>query len=281
MQFEKLGAARHASPALDESATGNNSTCPSEVGRERCPIILPGINNGGAVGQGAARSNRRWGYGALLVVALVIAARFLPVRAAIQGLLPAIQRLGVWGPLLFVLLYIVACVLGIPGSLLTVGAGFIFGIGRGLVCVSAGSTLGATAAFLISRHLAREWVARRIKGHPRFAALDEAVGRAGWKIVLLTRLSPLFPFNLLNYAFGLTGVSLRAYCLASWVGMLPGAALYVYLGSLVGNLAGLQGGGRAPPALEWIFGGVTLLATLYLARVAGRALTRRVSEDPL
>src|SRR5690606_28498352 len=112
-------------------------------------------------------------------------------------------------------------VLLIPGSALTLGAGALFGVFWGTVYASTGATLGATCAFLIGRYLARDWVAARIARRPAFVAIDRAVAEEGWKIVGLTRLSPIFPFVLLNYAFGLTRVSLRDYVFASWLGMLP------------------------------------------------------------
>ncbi|MGH7316374.1 MAG: TVP38/TMEM64 family protein, partial [Candidatus Rokuibacteriota bacterium] len=130
--------------------------------------------------------------------------------------------------------------------------------------------------------LARGWVARRIEGNARFKAIDAAVAREGWKIVGLTRLSPVFPFNLLNYAFGVTRVSLRDYLLASWIGMMPGTVMYVYLGSLAGDLAALGAGRRARTPAEWGFYVVGLLATVavtvYVTRLARAALARRVAE---
>lgn len=219
----------------------------------------------------------RWGLGILLIAAILVAATLFPAREFLKAALVWIQGLGTWGPVIFILIYVVACVFMMPGSLLTLGAGVIFGVARGFVYVSAGSTLGATAAFLVGRYLARDWVARKLENHPRFKTLDAAAAREGWRIVLLTRLSPLFPFNVLNYAFGLTRVSLKQYFLASWLGMLPGALMYVYLGSLAGDLAGLHNGVKAPPALKWTLGIVTVLVTLYLTRVATKALARRTT----
>jgi len=117
----------------------------------------------------------------------------------------------------------------LSGSALTLGAGILFGVLRGSIIVSIAATLGATAAFLIARYVAREWVARKIAAHPKFAAVDQAVASEGWKMVGLIRLSPIFPFSLMNYAFGLTRVSLRDYFFASWIGMLPGTVMYVPL----------------------------------------------------
>ena len=160
----------------------------------------------------------------------------------------------------FIVLYILATVLFLPGSILTLGAGLLFGLVLGFVYVSIASTLGATAAFLTGRYLARDWVARKIEGNTTFRAIDDAVAEGGWRIVGLTRLSPIFPFNMLNYAFGLTQVSLRDYFFASWIGMMPGTVMYVYLGSLAGSLAALGSGARARTPGEW---------TLYAVGLAG------------
>lgn len=195
----------------------------------------------------------------------------------LQSSLTWVAGLGPWGPAALAGLYVVACVLFLPGWILSLGAGALFGPLVGTVAVSAGATLGSAAAFLIGRHVARDWVARRLAGFPAFKTIDDAVSAQGWKIVLLTRLSPVFPFNLLNYGYGLTGVRLRSYVIASWAGMLPGTITYVYLGSLVRNLAELGHGHARTPA-EWILYGVGLAATLavtvVVTRIARAALGR-------
>jgi len=178
---------------------------------------------------------------------------------------------------------VAACVFMLPGAILTLGAGAVFGVVNGLLLVSLSSTVGATAAFLVGRYLAREAVARRIEDNATFRSIDEAVASEGWKIVGLTRLSPVFPFNLLNYAFGLTRVSLRDYVLASWIGMIPGTAMYVYLGSLAGSLAelGQAAGARSRTLAEWVLFVIGLFATmavtLVITRIARRALKRRLN----
>jgi uncharacterized membrane protein YdjX (TVP38/TMEM64 family) len=215
---------------------------------------------------------------ALAIVVALLAARYFDAPALLRTALEAIARLGAWGPVLFVVLYVAATVLFLPGSILTLGAGVVFGLARGAIIVSISATLGATAAFLVGRYVARDWVAGKIEGNPRFKAIDEAVAREGWKIVGLTRLSPVFPFNLLNYAFGLTRVSLSHYVIASWIGMMPGTVMYVYLGSVAGTLAGAGGGTSRTPA-EWTLYAVGLAATIgvtvYVTRLARRALARR------
>ncbi|MDP3073207.1 MAG: TVP38/TMEM64 family protein [Opitutaceae bacterium] len=218
----------------------------------------------------------------LLVLAVAALATVLFVfdaRALLRSALDFIQGLGVWGPVIFVALYIVATVLFVPGSALTLGAGALFGVTLGSVLVSIGATLGATAAFLVGRYLARDWVGAKIEGNASFAAIDRAVAAEGWKIVGLTRLSPVFPFSLLNYAFGLTRVSLRDYVLASWIGMMPGTVMYVYLGSLA-RVAGERT--RTPG--EWALYGVGLLATIvvtvFVTRLARAALAKRAPTNP-
>ena len=192
-----------------------------------------------------------------------------------------VSSLGPWGPAAFGLIYILAAVLFIPGSILTLGAGFVFGVLKGALTVIVSATLAATVAFLIGRYLARDWVSHKIEGNESFKAVDEAVAREGWKIVGLTRLSPIFPFNLLNYAFGVTQVSLRDYFLASLFGMVPGTVMYVYLGSLAGDLASLGTQERARTPAEWalyVFGlAATVVVTVYVTRLARRALEKRVA----
>mgnify|MGYP006268085527 CR=1 FL=1 len=216
----------------------------------------------------------------LLAVALAVAIRF-DLPSLLRTLLDRIAAMGWQGAAVFVAVYTLATVLFIPGSILTLGAGLVYGLGPGTLIVSLASTAGAAAACAVGRFLARDWVRRRIAGNERFAAIDEAVGREGWKIVLLTRLSPVFPFNLLNYAYGLTGVSLPAYTAASWAGMLPGTLMYVYIGSLAGSLATLGSEGGPGGALQWAGYIVGLLATVgvtvVVTRIARRALNQHLS----
>lgn len=200
----------------------------------------------------------------------------------LRNALQWIDGLGVVGGLVFVAIYIVATVAFLPGSILTLGAGVVFGVVLGSVYVLIGATLGAIAAFLVGRYLARGWISQKIAGSQKFAAIDGAVAREGFKIVLLTRLSPVFPFNLLNYAFGVTGVSLRDYALGS-IGMIPGTIMYVYLGSLAGDLARIGSEGQPTnAAVQWairIIGFIaTAAVTVYVTRVARQALAEKVSE---
>lgn len=194
-----------------------------------------------------------------------------------------IENAGALGLIVFFILYVVVTVLMLPGVILTLGAGVVFGVVKGSLLVSLSSTVGATAAFLIGRYIARSWVEGRIESHAILQAMDKAVGKEGWKIVGLTRLSPIFPYNVLNYAFSLTRVSLRDYVVASWIGMMPATVLYIYIGSLAGSLAEL-GADRTEhvrtPA-EWTLYAVGLAATaavtIIITRIARRALKKRMN----
>jgi len=228
----------------------------------------------------AAKSGLRWKWLLYLLIAAAAigAANYFHVQDLLEQGLDRVARLGLWGPVIFIGLYVVATVLFIPGSVLTLGAGAVFGVVWGSIYVSIASTLGATAAFLVGRYLARDAIARKIEDNPRFTAIDKAVANEGWKIVGLTRLSPVFPFTLLNYAFGLTQVKLRDYALASWIGMMPGTIMYVYLGSL----AQAATGDHARTTGEWVLYGVGLLATVvvtvFVTRLAKKALAKRITH---
>jgi len=219
--------------------------------------------------------------GAAIVVA-VVAVKLFVAEDLLRGVLGWIAGLWVAGPVIFIGMYIVAAVLFLPGVILSIGAGTVFGVVAGSIYVSIGATLGATCAFLVGRYAAREWVAARLEGNARFKAIDRAIAREGWKIVGLARLSPLFPFNLLNYAFGLTDISLREYFFATWLGMIPGIVMYVYLGSLVRDIALIGSRPVKPGAAHWAFevGGfaVSVAVALYVTWVAGRALREKTGS---
>jgi uncharacterized membrane protein YdjX (TVP38/TMEM64 family) len=215
-----------------------------------------------------------------LVVGLAAAALLVTLGVRYGGRVPAlvarVDALGAWAPVAFVAGYAAAVVALVPASLLTLAAGAVFGLVRGTLLVLAGATLGAASAFLLARYAARDAVARRLARHPRFAALDRAVGDAGLRLVFLLRLSPVFPFGLLNYGLGLTRVRFVDYLLAS-AGMLPGTLLYVYSGKVAGDVAAVAGGAApARGAGYWAVLGVGLAATLavtvYATRLARRAL---------
>ncbi len=198
------------------------------------------------------------------------------------GFVAWVQSAGAAGMLAFALAYVLATVLFLPGSILTLGAGFVYGVGIGSALVWVAANVGAALAFLLGRTLAREWIAARVARNPRFAAIDRAVAQQGLRIVLLTRLSPVFPFNVLNYAFGLTRVRFRDYVLGSLVGMIPGTIMYVYLGSLVTSVtelaAGRPSGGAAQQVFYFAGLAVTVAVTVYVTRVARGALGEVTGE---
>ena len=210
----------------------------------------------------------------LLILAVLLWA--LPVRQYLIAVLTWTQSLGAWGPIFVAIFYVFAAVFFLPGSVLTLGAGFLFGVQVGLLSAWAGATLGACAAFLVGRTVARDWISQKVAKNPRFAAVDEAVGKEGFKIVLLLRLSPVFPFNFLNYALGLTKVSFKHYALASAIGMLPGGLMYTYFGSAARSLAdvaaGKVEGGVAGQAFFWLGLVATILVTVFVTRLARKSL---------
>lgn len=220
------------------------------------------------------------GFG-LLIAAVAAGMAFLPGER-ISQLLHWVRQQGVWGPVFLAAFYIVGCLLFVPGTILTMGAGLLFGLVWGTVTVSIASVLGATAAFLVGRYLARGWIEPKIEADPRFRAIDRAVGREGFKFVLLMRLSPVFPFNLLNYAFGLTKVSLRDYVLASWIGMFPATVMFVYLGVAAGSVADFATTEAERGISQQVFLGAGLLAavlvTVLITRMARRALHEAIPE---
>lgn len=217
-----------------------------------------------------------------LFISLPVSSPQFNPQAILRDALQWIDSLGSTGAIAFIGLYIIATVAFLPGSILTLGAGVVFGVVWGSVYVFIGATLGATAAFIVGRYLARGWVANKIAGNKKFAAIDQAVGKQGLKIVLLTRLSPIFPFNLLNYAFGITGVSLKDFFIGS-LGMIPGTIMYVYIGSLAGNLARIGTEAQPTnPTLQWgirIVGFIaTVAVTVFVTRVAQKALDEAVGN---
>jgi uncharacterized membrane protein YdjX (TVP38/TMEM64 family) len=220
---------------------------------------------------------------ALALVAIVAAVLLLhePLHAVLNDVLEWAAGRGRWTGVVLAVIWIPAAILFVPGSILTLGTGFLLGLGWGTLTVSIGSTAGAAAAFGVSRILFRERVRRRLGNRPAFRAIDRAVADEGLKIVLLLRVSPLFPYNVLNYAFGATGVSFRSFVLGSWLGMFPGTLLYVYLGSGARTLAYAATGrvghdpwGNALFALGLV---ATVVATWVITRAARRALARRES----
>lgn len=228
----------------------------------------------------------------VVVLALLATPLAFPVKDWFLAFLETLRGFGVAGLAMLVVAYIVACVFMLPGAILTLGAGFMgatlwpdnlgLALLGGGIAASAGATLGATAAFLLGRTVLRDVAAKRIEGSARFRALDDAIEKNGFKMVFLVRLSPAFPFNILNYALGLTKVRLRDYFLASWIGMIPGMLLYVYLGATAQSLAAATGGAREKTPQEYAVLAVGLAATIavvwFVTRTARRAFNEAVDD---
>ncbi len=210
----------------------------------------------------------------LLLGGLVAAVRFLPIPQYLESFNIWVGNLGLLGYVLFVGVYVLAAVLFIPGSVLTLGAGFTFGLVGGSIAVSLAATTAAALAFLISRYLLRDKFEAKIEGNAKFKAVDKAIGKEGGKIVFLLRLTPVMPFSLGNYLFGLTAVKFLPYTLASWIGMIPGTILYVYLGSL--GKAGLETASGSADTGKLIVQVIALIAivavTIVITRIARKAL---------
>jgi uncharacterized membrane protein YdjX (TVP38/TMEM64 family) len=233
-------------------------------------------------GMQSAKANRKPLILLVALLALLTVVALSPVRAWLDVCISWIHAVprGAWIALL--LTYTLSAVLAVPSSILTLGAGFVFGFAAGVVLVSVGSLGGAACAFLVARHCVRDWLAARISHLPRFRAFDAATREDGFLIVLLARLSPLLPFNLMNYGLGITNVRFRDFVVASWIGMLPVTTLYVYVGSLAKNITELTSGMQ-----QGLLGAILLVAglvgtavlTVVVTRKAGRALAYHLAAQ--
>ncbi len=223
----------------------------------------------------APKSSKRWILWVVILIAVFAGLKFLPIKEWLDLLEQWIQSLGIWGPIVFIAIYILATVLLLPGAAMTPLAGLLFGLAPGTLYVVIGSNIGASIAFVIGRYFARDAIAKKTAENEKFEAIDRAVGGEGWKIVGLTRLSPVFPFVLLNYAYGLTSVKWHHFSLASLIGMLPGTVLYVYFGSL-GRLAAGSGDTSTGKIALTIVGLIaTVLVTVVITKSAKKALNEK------
>jgi len=214
----------------------------------------------------------------VIVIALFLAMRFLPVQQWLRSFNDWVGQMGIAGIFIFIGVYAVATVLMAPGSILTIGAGFAFGLWKGFLAVSAGATLGASLAFLVARFVARDKIEAIAKRNDTFRKIDKAIGEKGAKLIFLLRLSPVIPFNLSNYLYGLTAVKFCPYVLASWLGMMPGTFLYVYIGAASKAAVVAAAGGEAVKHgwQYWTFLGVglaaTVIVTIWVTKIARNAL---------
>src|SRR5947207_8610458 len=215
-----------------------------------------------------------------IIIALFLAMKFLPVQQWLRSFNDWVGQMVVAGIFIFIGVYAVATVLLAPGSILTIGAGFAFGLWKGFLAVSAGSTLGAALAFLVARFIARDRVEAIAKGNEKFRNIDNAIGQQGAKLVFLLRLSPVIPFNLSNYLYGLTGVKFWPYVLASWLGMMPATLLYVYIGTAAKAAVSAAAGGEAMKHgwQYWTFMSVglaaTIVVTIWVTKIARHAVRK-------
>ncbi|MBA2431250.1 MAG: TVP38/TMEM64 family protein [Chthoniobacterales bacterium] len=218
----------------------------------------------------------RWGAVALFLIAAVVAARVLPLMDWINAFREWSAQLGPAGPLIYGVVFGAAAILMLPCLPLTIVAGFTFGWAGGTLAVMLGIAIGSAFGFLAVRLSARGAVAKRLERHPRFKAIDHAIAQEGWKIVGLLRMCPV-PFGITNYLYGLTAIDFPRYMVATMGGMLPGTVMFVYLGAF--GQKTLEGP-RHP--LEWVMGGLTLLAmfgvVILLRNIAKRATAAHFQE---
>ncbi len=207
----------------------------------------------------------------LIVIAMVVVSQRLGLGKRVADLKDWVASLGPWGPVAYVLIYIVGVVAAFPGGAMTVVAGALFGSVLGVICVSIASTVGASLCFLIARFFARDAVARWLSGNDKFRRLDRLTETHGAMIVAITRLVPLFPFNIINYGFGLTRVRFWTYVFFSWVCMMPGTIVYV-VGADAITKALREG--RVP----WVLVGVLAVVVVALVLIV-RSARRRLAEE--
>jgi uncharacterized membrane protein YdjX (TVP38/TMEM64 family) len=216
----------------------------------------------------------------VIVITLFLAMKFLPVQEWLRNFNSWVAHMGVAGIFIFIGVYAVATVLLAPGSILTIGAGFAFGLWKGFLAVSAGSTLGAALAFLVARFIARDRVEAIAKGNDKFRRIDNAIGKQGAELIFLLRLSPVIPFNISNYLYGLTSVKFWPYVLVSWIGMIPGTFLYVYIGTASQAAVSAVASGQAVKhgwqywALTSVGLAATVIVTIWITKIARNALRR-------
>ena len=215
----------------------------------------------------------------LLGAAIGVALFWLPAGRYLVAFAERVRALGVWGPVLLAAVYALAAVLFVPGWILTLAAGFLFGVLKGTVTVSLASVAGASAAFWLGRSVARVWVQHKFAANSGFQAIQTAVNRQGFKIVLLIRLSPIFPYAFSNYALSLTTIRFRDFLLASWIGMLPGTILYVYVGSTAESITELTSGTYQRGSAQTLLFVLGLLATVAVTVVVTRAARSAVRNS--
>jgi len=217
-----------------------------------------------------------------IFLALVYAVYVTPIAEPVLAMVNWAQANPVAGAIVYIVCVVLATVLFVPGSGSMMIAGYLFGLGTGTLVSALAITLGAQCAFLAGRLVARDWVAAKVAGNSRLLAIEAGLREEAFLIVVLTRLSLVIPFNLLNYMYGITPVRARVHMLATAVGMLMPVALYVYLGTLARDIGQILAGEATPTTLGYWLGGAGLIAIVVLTwvmhRAASRALERHLSK---
>ena len=215
--------------------------------------------------------------GSTLFVGLVLGSLiyFFDLQSHVKNLLEWIDSHGIWAPILFILLDILIVLFLFPGVLITMGAGFLFGVAKGSIYIIVATTIGAVLAFIFARYLFTEHTANYLRTKPRLSFINQLLETEGWKLVLATRLIPFFPFKLSNYLFGLTKFKLKDFFIGTFFGIWPITIFNVYVGSLTADISTL-GAGTEKTNIEWgfyIFGFLmTLLAVIYVGNRARHVL---------
>ncbi|XP_022758197.1 uncharacterized protein LOC111305181 [Durio zibethinus] len=226
----------------------------------------------------------RIGLSLLVLAAIVTALVSLPIEKMLKGFLSWLKEdLGLWGPLVLACAYIPLTILAVPASVLTLGGGFLFGLPVGFIADSIGATIGATVAFFLGRTIGRSYVISKLRKYPNFQAVSIAIERSGFKIVLLLRLVPLLPFNMLNYLLSVTPVGLGEYVLASWLGMMPSTFGLVYIGTTLKDLSDVTHGWNEVSTVHWVFMAlgfaVSVIMIVYITKVAKASLDKTLAEN--
>jgi uncharacterized membrane protein YdjX (TVP38/TMEM64 family) len=221
-----------------------------------------------------ASSKWKWIAAGAAVLALIASRHLLPLEDWLHALEARIEGMGALGGVLYFAVYVVASLLFVPGSILSLGAGYLFGIAGGMAVVWTAVTVSAALGFLIARYLARHAVEGLARHNARFGAIDAVIGKNSWKTVGLLRLTAILPFSLLNYLFGLTSVDFAPYIAATAVAMLPGSFFYVYLGAAGKSLG--ERGDRSP--WEWALIAAGLVAAIVMAIVLTRIAKKQLKS---
>ncbi|KAJ9556903.1 hypothetical protein OSB04_011517 [Centaurea solstitialis] len=220
----------------------------------------------------------------LLIASIIVACFTLPVEKTLKDFLLWIEQdLGPWGPLALALAYIPLTVLAVPASILTLGGGYLFGLPLGFFADSIGSVLGATSAFLLGRTIGRSYVISKLEDYPQFQAVAIAIQKSGFKIVLLLRLVPLLPYNMLNYFLSVTPISIWEYVMASWLGMMPITFALVYVGTTLKDLADVTHGWSQFSKTRWaliiLSFALSVVLIAIVTKVAKSALEKALAEE--